>query len=295
MDSFLLSAGFTKCHSDPNVYILRQDDSHLILVLYVDDLIIIGSTSSIISKVKSALHDRFAMTDLGLLHYFLGIEISQSSSGITLSQPKYALDLLAHFHMADCKPALTPFLSRVKLEAQCSSPLVDATLYRQLVGSLIYLTHTRPDISFAVGMVSRFMQEPYELHWKAAKCILHYIQGTHHYGIHYAAGTGLCLVGYTDSDWAGDLVDRKSTSGYSFHLGSGPICWQSKKQHAIALSSTEAEYRGTVNAAIETIWLQQILIEFGFTTPWPTVLHCDNQNAIAISKNPVQHQQTKHI
>lgn len=125
----------------------------MILVLYVDDLIITGSTTSIISRVKSTLHDRFAMTDLGLLHYFLGIEISQSPFEITLSQPKYALDLLARFHMADCKPAPTPFLSGVKLEAQCSSPPVDATLYRQLVGSLIYLTHTRPDISFVVGML----------------------------------------------------------------------------------------------------------------------------------------------
>lgn len=197
----------------------------MILVLYVDDLIITGSTASIISRVKSALHDRFAMNDLGLLHYFLRIEISQSPYGITLLQPKYALDLLACFHMADCKPAPTPFLLGVKLEAQFSSPLVDATLYRQLVGSLIYLTHTCHDISFAVGMVSSFMQEPHELHWKAAKCILHYIQGTHHYEIHYAVGTGLCLVGYTDSDFAGDLDDRKSTFGYNFHLGSGPICW----------------------------------------------------------------------
>lgn len=146
MDSFLLSVGFTKCHSDPNVYILGQDDSHLILVVYVDDLIITGSTASIISRVKSALHDRFAITDLGLLHYFLGIEISQSPFGITLLQPKYALDLLVHFHMVDCKPALTPFLLGVKFGAQCSSPLVDATLYCQLVGSLIYLTHTHPHI-----------------------------------------------------------------------------------------------------------------------------------------------------
>lgn len=129
----------------------------MILALYVDDLIITGSTTSIISRVKSALHYRFTMIDLGLLHYFLEIEISQSPSGITLSQPKYGLDLLACFHMVDCKPALTPFLTRVKLEARCSSPQVDVTLYNQLVGSLIYLTQTYPDISFAVGMVSYYM------------------------------------------------------------------------------------------------------------------------------------------
>lgn len=124
------------------------------------------------------------MFDLGLLHYFLGIEITQTLAGIFLSHPKYALDMLSKFCMANCKPALTPFLLGVKLEASCSSPLVDVTLHHKLVGSLIYLTHTRPDISYDVGLVSRFMQEPHELHWKAAKRIIHYVQGTHSYGIH---------------------------------------------------------------------------------------------------------------
>lgn len=159
MDSFLLTVGFTRCHSDPNVYILHQDDTHTFLVLYVDDLLITGSHLSTIKVVKSALHDRFLISDLGLLYYFLGIEINQSSSSIFLGQPKYALDMLSRFHMADCKPAPTPFLSGVKLEAKWSSPLVDSTLYREIVGSLIYLTHTRPDISYPVGMVSRFMQD----------------------------------------------------------------------------------------------------------------------------------------
>jgi hypothetical protein len=233
MESFLLLVGFSRCHSDSNVYILRQEDALLFLALYVDDLIVTGSTSSIIASIKITLHDMFSMTELGLLHYFLRIEITWSSSRISLAQPKYALDLLAHFHMVDCKLALTPFLSRVKLEAKCSTPLVDATLYHQLVGRLIYLTHTHPDISFVVGIVSHFMMEPHELHWKAVKHIFHYIQGTHRYEIHYAMGTSSYLIGYMDSDWAGDLDDHKSTSCYNFHLGFSPICWQLKKQHAI--------------------------------------------------------------
>lgn len=290
IDSFLLASRFTQCYSDPNVYFLQQDDSLLILVLYVDDFLITRSSPSIITMVKDALQDRFAMTDLGLLHYFLGIEISQSNSGITLAQPKYALDLLVRFHMADCKPSPTPFLSGVKLEVDCSTPLVDATLYRQLVSSLIYLTHSRPDISFAVGMVLRFMQEPHELHWKATKRILCYIQGTHSFGIHYRVGTDVDLVGYTNLDWVGDTQHRKSTSSYSFSLGSGPINWSSKKQNASAISSTEAEYREVVNAATEAIWLQGILTEFGIQYKLPTVIYCDNQSIIQICKNPVQHQ-----
>lgn len=157
------------------------------------------------------------------------------------------------------------------------------------------MTHTRPDISYAVGMVSRFMQEPHELHWKAAKRILHYIQGTHNYGIQYAAGIDIDLVGYMDSDWAGDSQDRKSTSGYCFSPGSGLVCWSSKKQSAISLSSTKAEYRGTVNATTEAIWLQNILTKFGIPVRKPTIIFCDNQSAIQISRNPVHHQRTKHI
>eukprot|EP00253_Pinus_taeda_P016828 PITA_16828 len=155
MDSFLLSQNFERCKSDPNVYMLRTHDSLLILVLYVDDLLITGSSASAIATVKRALHDRFLMTDMGPLHFFFGLEISQDATGIKLSQAKYARDLLEIFRMADCKPAPTPFLFGVRLEDGGDTPLVDSTLYRQLVGSLLYLTHSRPDLSYAVGAVSR--------------------------------------------------------------------------------------------------------------------------------------------
>ena len=129
MDSFLLSQNFERCKSDPNVYMLRTHDSLLILVLYVDDLLITGSSASAIATVKRALHDRFLMTDMGPLHFFLGLEISQDATGIKLSQAKYARDLLERFHMTDCKPAPTPFLSGVHLEDGGDTPLVDNTLY----------------------------------------------------------------------------------------------------------------------------------------------------------------------
>lgn len=144
-------------------------------------------------------------------------------------------------------------------------------------------------------MVSLFMQEPHELHWRVSKNILHYIQGAHTHGIHYAAGTWLQLVGYIESNYVGDLDSHKSNSGYIFHLGSSPICWQSKKQNIVSLSSTKVEYRGAINAATEALWLQHILEEFGFDLPKPIVIHCDNQCTIEITKHPVQHQWTKHI
>lgn len=129
MDSYLLSQNFVRCKSDSNVYFLKKIDSLLIIVLYVDDLLIMGSSASVITNIKTALHKRFSMTDMGLLNFFLGLEIHQRDSGITISQPKYARDLLARFHMSDCKPATTPFLSGIKLENGKDTPLVDCTLY----------------------------------------------------------------------------------------------------------------------------------------------------------------------
>eukprot|EP00253_Pinus_taeda_P020646 PITA_20646 len=177
MDSFLLESGFSKCHSNNTVYTKKVGKSLIILVLYVDDLILTGSDPNLINHVNSSLKKKFEKTDLGHLHYFLGLQVLQSKEGIFLSQSKYACDLLRHFHMEYCKSAPSPFQSGVKLSVTCTSPEVDATLYCQLVGNLLYLTHTRPDLSFAVGLVARFMQTPRESHWKAAKRILRYVRG----------------------------------------------------------------------------------------------------------------------
>jgi hypothetical protein len=154
MDSFLIAIGFSRCHSDPNVYTKKVGSHLIILVLYVDDLILTGSDSKLLNHVKTSLKKKFEMIDLGFLHYFLGLQVLQTNEGIFLSQSKYACDLLPRFHMEYCKPTRSPFQSRVKLFAICTSPEVDATLYRQLVGSLLYLNHTRPDISFVFGLVA---------------------------------------------------------------------------------------------------------------------------------------------
>ena len=161
--------------------------------------------------------------------------------------------------MEDCKPTPSPFQFGVKLSTTCTSPELDATLYHQLVGSLLYLTHSHPDLSFAIDHVARYMQTPHESHWKATKRILRYIWGTIQFGIHYSTGGKPLLVGFTNSDWAGDPDDRKSTAGYVFSLGSGPVTWACKKQQALSLSSAEEEYWAVVNASQEALWLRQIL------------------------------------
>eukprot|EP00253_Pinus_taeda_P034392 PITA_34392 len=295
MDSFLLESSFSRCHSDNTVYTKKVGKSLLILVPYVDDLTLTGIDPNLINHVKSNLKKMSEMTDLGHLHYFLSLHVLQSKEGIFLSQSKYACDFLRSFHMEDCKPAPSPFLSGFKIPISCNSPKVDATLYRQLVGKLLYLTHTRPDLSFVVGLVAWFMQTPRQCHWKAAKRILRYVRGTVQFGIHYSAQASPLFIGFTDSDWAGDPDDRKSTAGYVFTLGLGPITWACKKQASISLSSAEAEYCGVVEASKEALWLHQILSVFGFQQQHLTTLWCDNQSAIQLCNNPVQHQRSKHI
>ena len=169
--------------------------------------------------------------------------------------------------MEDCKATPFPFLSSIRLEEGGSTPLVDNTIFRHLIRSLLYFTHSRPDISYVLSATSRYMQEPHELHCKTTKRILDYVQGTRDYGIHYTVDAQLDLIGFTDSDWDGDGNDIKSTLGFVFMLGSGPICWSNKKQSTLALSSAKAEYRGVVNEVIREVWLHGILTEFGIHTP----------------------------
>jgi hypothetical protein len=194
----------------------------LIFFVYVDDLLITRNNNDLILRLKKQLVDSFDMTDLGTLHYFLGLQVLPLCDGFFISQSKYVMDLLTCFNMVDCKPCATPFQSGVKLTKTYQTPVVDATLYRQLVNNIIYLTHSRPDISFVVSVVSRFMQDPKESHWKEVKQIVHYLKGTTHFGIKYCQSSD-SLVGFTDFDWASDNDDQKSTSGYVFFYSTRPF------------------------------------------------------------------------
>ncbi|MCO5556773.1 hypothetical protein L7F22_010325 [Adiantum nelumboides] len=189
----------------------------------------------------------------------------------------------------------TPFEVNAKLSREDASPLVDAELHRRLVGGLIYLCNTRPDICEATGVLSRFSNKPHENHRHAGKRVLRYIAGTLDYGITYTRGGDSTLVGFCDSDWAGDIDGRRSVIGYCFSLGSGVISWISKKQPTVALSSTEAEYKATYFASCEALWLRRLLGDMGAVQEQPTMLLCDNQSCMAIARSPVFHARTKHI
>eukprot|EP00253_Pinus_taeda_P035754 PITA_35754 len=223
-DSYFPGLGFSKSEADPNLYQIVVEGKLLIIVLYVDDLILTGDELLILS-CKKDLATEFEMKDLGLLHYFLGLEIWQRSGGLFVSQGKYAREILEKFNMHGCKPVDTPLSGGWRKEDATSGEEVDATVYRQLVGSLMYLVNTRTDICYAVNQLSQAMVKPTKLFWKAGKHVLRYLRGTSGYGLWYRQEDEVKLCGFTDADWAGSPTDRKSTSGGVFSIGSTAVSW----------------------------------------------------------------------
>jgi hypothetical protein len=258
-------------------------------------MIITGDDSLGILELKQFLSQHFEMKDLGTLSYFLGLEISSSFDGLYLTQAKYISDLLSRANLTDCKIVDTPTELNVRLNLQDGEPLRDPSLYRHLVGSLVYLTVTMPDISYVVHQVSQFMAAPRSTHFSAVLRILRYLKGTLFHGLHFSSLSPLKLYAYTDADWAGDPTDRRSTTGYCFLLGTSLISWCSKKQSVVARSSIEAQYRALADTTSELLWLRWLLQDMGVTFSLATPVYCDNRSAIQIAHNDVFHEQTKHI
>ncbi|KAL4028792.1 hypothetical protein IC575_012003 [Cucumis melo] len=293
--STITQLGFTSSSHDSALFTRQTPNGIVLLLLYVDDMIITGDDPQAISDLQCYLGKHFEMKDLGNLNYFLGLEISSSSSGYYLSQAKYASDLLNRSGITDSATFSTPLDPNVRLTPFDGVPLEDPTLYRQLVGSLIYLTVTRLDIAYAVHIVSQFMAAPRTIHFTAVLRILRYIKGTLGHGLQFSSQSSLVLSGFFDADWAGDPTDRRSTTGYCFYLGDTLISWRSKKQSVVSRSSTESEYRALADATSELIWLRWLLTDMGAPQTSPTILHCDNYSAIQIAHNDVFHERTKHI
>ncbi|GJY24615.1 ribonuclease H-like domain-containing protein [Tanacetum coccineum] len=264
------------------------------LLLYVDDIILTASSTSLLQRIISLLHAEFAMTDLGPLNYFLGISATRTTSGIFLSQTKYATEILEQAQMLNCNPCRTPIDTEKKLGPE-GSPVTDPTLYRSLAGSLQYLTFTRPDLSYAVQQLCLYMHDPREPHLNAMKRVLRYLRGTTDLGLQLFRSTTSQLIAYSDADWAGCPATRRSTSGYCVFLGDNLLTWSSKRQDTLSRSSAEAEYRGVANVVAETSWIRNLLRELHTPLFTATLVYCDNVSAVYMSANPVQHQRTKHI
>uniref|UniRef100_A0A2N9FD26 Integrase catalytic domain-containing protein n=1 Tax=Fagus sylvatica TaxID=28930 RepID=A0A2N9FD26_FAGSY len=292
----ILSMEFVRCHSDHTCFIRRRlDGCCIILLVYVDDIILTGDDAPGISQVKQDLGKVFDVKDLGSLRYFLGIEVARSRNGISLSQRKYTLDLLQDTGMLGCRPASTPMDPNLKLSTESGDLLLNPSMYQRLVGRLIYLTNTRPDLTFVVSVVSQFMHAPRTAHLDAVYHILRYLKTSPGLGLFYSASHQSGLSCFTDADYAGSQTDRRSTTGLSTFYGNHLISWKSKKQAVVSRSSAEAEYRAMAQGTCEILWLRSILNELGFTEKDSSQLFCDNKSAIMLASDSVLHERSKHI
>ncbi|GKV01133.1 hypothetical protein SLEP1_g13712 [Rubroshorea leprosula] len=254
-----------------------------------------GSDVQAMEHSMLVMKKEFDMSNLGEMSHFLGLEIKQCGNGIFLSQQKYAQDMMKKFNMKYSKSISTPLVLNCKMSKNDGSAYVDASWYRSIIGSLLYLSATRPDIMFATSLLSRFMSSPTQLHFAVAKKVLRYVNGTSDYGLWFEKIDSGSLVGYSDSNLAESIDDARSTSGYLFQFGSCVFCWNSCKQEVVAQSTIEAEYISTMEASNHAIWLRKMLSDIGQSQFDPSLIYVDNTSGIAIAQNPMQHKRTKHV
>uniref|UniRef100_A0AAV1UC50 CCHC-type domain-containing protein n=1 Tax=Peronospora matthiolae TaxID=2874970 RepID=A0AAV1UC50_9STRA len=298
-DEFVCSIGFKVSAFDPCLYI-KVVDGHCVLVLvYVYDVLVTGSSLELIAQTKADLKTRFEMTDSGKCTFVLGIELVDESDGsVTMCQRRCVNDILKRFGMDECKATASPVDLSTRLVASSESAKIDVP-FREAVGALMHLTTaTRPDIAYAVGYVSRFMENPQQEHWTAVKRNFRYFQGTKSHELRFQPSDKIDFRGYSDADWAGDHADRKSTSGYTFMLMGAPVSWGSKKQSSVSLSTSEAEYIALSLAIQEGKWVHRLLCEIlaAANEPGPDlVIREDNQSCIKTTNNPVNHGRAKHV
>ena len=291
---YLSKKGYVRGVKDQTLVIRKSGSEMMFAQIYVDDIVFGGMSQKMVDHFVEQMQSEFEMSMIGELSFFLGFQIKQFEGGIFLSQSKYAKELVKKFGLESGKPKRTPASTTVKLSKDDDGEAVDTKLYRSMIGSLLYLTASRPDISFSVGVCARFQSQPTTTHLSYVKRIIKYIHGTADYGILYSFDTNSCLVGFSDADWGGNSDDRKSTSGGCFFLGNNLISWFSKKQNCVSLSTAEAEYIAAGAGSTELVYLKSMLEEYDVPQDVVT-LFCDNTSAINIAKNPVQHSKTKHI
>ncbi|KAG7578912.1 Integrase catalytic core [Arabidopsis thaliana x Arabidopsis arenosa] len=291
----LIKYGFSQAPSDYSLFVYSKNGISLRILVYVDDLIISGNKPEEIKIFKEYLATCFHMKDLGFLKYFLGLEVSRNAKGIYVCQRKYASDIVTETGLLGCKPAGSPMDQNHRLGLATGPVLADPESYRRLVGRLIYLIATRPDLTYAVHILSRFMQTPRQEHWLAALKVVRYLKGTLGQGILLRADSSFHLTGWCDSDWQACPLSRRSISGWIVQLGSSIISWKAKKQDMVSMSSAEAEYRAMNAVTKELKWLKSLLYDLGVDHIEPMTIKCDSKAAIHISLNPVFHERTKHI
>jgi hypothetical protein len=296
IDSYLRSdLNLTRSCADSNMYFSVNNDKYVILLLYVDDLLLTGNDEESLTKIKTKLMQEYEMTYLGQARLYLGVELLYNSLGTWLHQKRYIESLLIRFGMEQCNTLSIPMTQSTHLKTDMESPPCDLQTYQALVGCLLFVTITRPDISFSVGCVSRYLLKPQQAHLTATKNILRYLKGTLNYGLCISNNVDCTLTSYTDADYARDVDTRRSTSGIIHKLGNSPVDWSSKRQSTVAMSTTEAEYRVLSEASKDIVHLRRLLTKLEVCDTNPTTLLSNNQSCIKLVANPILHARTKHI
>lgn len=292
------SLGFTRSNADHSLFYKVEKGILLIVAVYVDDKLILSKSREAINQLKSQLAGQYDLSDLGEAQWILGMEIirDRDKGTIELSQTRYVESILDRFGMQDGRSVSTPIETNLKL-TKLTEPEIEARAYQSALGALMYaMLATRPDLAFAVGVLSRHAATPGEPHWTALKRVYRYLRGTTEARLTFSGDTTDTPLGYADADWAADVNDRRSISGYVFILSGGAVSWSSKKQSSVALSSTEAEYMAVSAATKDLIWIRTLLAELDSTAICgPTPLLVDNQSAISLTSNAMFHDRTKHI
>lgn len=296
-NDFITKYGLTRSTADPCVYFQQTETVIVIMVIWVDDALVFSNQKSHLDDIVHYLGRQFEMTS-GKAGCFVGIQITRDRENklISLHQEAYIKRILSNFGMGDCNPRKVPADPHARLSKRSCDEEEYLCPYREAVGSLMYaMTCTRPDIAFSVSQVAQFCSSPSRSHWEAVKRVFSYLNGTQRYGLTFGTSSEGRLVAYTDADFAGNLDDRRSTSGSVLTLNGGPIAWASRLQKCTALSTTEAEYVAASSTAKDVIWLRQLLGDIGHRQNKPTPVWCDNQSAVRLVRNPEYHQRTKHI
>ncbi|GJX32632.1 retrovirus-related pol polyprotein from transposon TNT 1-94 [Tanacetum coccineum] len=294
LSSFLISNDFSKGSVDPTLFIRREGKELLLVQIYVDDIIFAASTPELCDLFAKIMCSKFKMSMMGKISFFLGLQISQSPRGIFINQSKYALESLKKYGFESCDPVDTPMVEKSKLDEDKEGKAVDPSHYRGMIGTLLYLTASRPDLQFAICMCARYQARPTEKHLNAVKRIFRYLKGTVHRGLWYPKDSSFALTAFADADHAGCQDTRRSTSGSIQLLGDRLVSWSSKRQKSAAISSTEAEYIALSGCCAQVLWMRSQLTDYGFGFN-KIPMYCDNKSAIALCCNNVQHSRSKHI
>ncbi|GJX05408.1 retrovirus-related pol polyprotein from transposon TNT 1-94 [Tanacetum coccineum] len=295
LSSFLISNDFSKGSVDPTLFIRREGNELLLVQIYVDDIIFAASTPELCDLFAKIMCSKFKMSMMGKISFFLGLQISQSPRGIFINQSKYALESLKKYGYESCDPVDTPMVEKSKLDEDKEGKAVDPSHYRGMIGTLLYLTASRPDLQFAICMCARYQARPTEKHLNAVKRIFRYLKGTVHRGLWYPKDSSFALTAFADADHAGCQDTRRSTSGSIQLLGDRLVSWSSKRQKSAAISSTEAEYIALSGCCAQVLWMRSQLTDYGFGFN-KIPMYCDNKSAIALCCNNVQHSRSnKHI